>query len=265
MSSASEQIENLERANYAAMRGIAQATPGLDLVLRDDVVITSSTAFPAPDTTHACLLQAAPQKADDLITEVIRYFESRDLPTTIFVSPACTPADLSARLLRRGFTRQEAEEAWLVLKDLASIEIPKTIANISVRQITRQEASTFANTFMSAFELPVDFAPYMAQLLEPCIDLPEVYHYLASAGEEVIGTCSLLCHNSFGILGSVGVVPAHRKNGAATNMAIKAINEAIEQGVDTLMLQTMAGTRLERLLRISGFKKAFVRTCYTLS
>jgi hypothetical protein len=260
-----EQIANLERANYAAMLGIAQATPGLDLVLRDDVIITSSTTFPDPDTTHACLLQANPQTADDLINEVIDYFESKGLATTVYLSSACIPTDLGARLSSRGFVRQEADEAWLILENLPSFEIPTAVPHISVRRIAKVETLTFANTFMTAFGIPVDFAPYMAQLLEPCIDLPGVYHYLALSGDQVIGTCSLLCYQNFGILGSVGVVAAHRKNGAATNLAVKAATDARKQGVDTLMLQTTAGTGLERLLRISGFKKAFVRTCYTLS
>jgi GNAT superfamily N-acetyltransferase len=195
---------------------------------------------------------------------VTDYFQAKGLPTTIYVSPACTPDDLSQHLLSRKFIKQEAEEAWLVLYDLPNSGLPAPMRGTSVRPITKEEVSTFANTFMSAFEMPVDFAPYMAQLLQPCVGLPGVYHYLAIADDQPIGTCSLLCHNQFGILGSVGVLPEYRKRGAATNLAVQAAVQAREQGIDTLMLQTTAGTGLERLLRISGFKKAFVRTCYTL-
>jgi GNAT superfamily N-acetyltransferase len=264
MNESRSHILELELANYQAILPIAQVTPGLEVIIRDDVVITSSETFPAPDTTHACLVRATPETVEGLITEVTGYFQAKGLPTTIYVSPACTPDDLSQHLLSRKFIKQEAKEAWLVLYDLLHSGLPVPMRGASVRPITKEEVSTFANTFMSAFEMPVDFAPYMAQLLQPCVGLPGVYHYLAIADGQPIGTCSLLCHNQFGILGSVGVLPEHRKRGAATNLAVQAAVQAREQGVDTLMLQTTAGTGLERLLRISGFKNVFVRTCYTL-
>jgi GNAT superfamily N-acetyltransferase len=264
MNATLQYIADLERVNYVAMLAVAQVTPGLDLIIRDDVIITSSQTFPAPDTTHACLLRATPRAADDLIAEVIDHFESRNLPTSIFVSPACAPADLTGRLLSRGFVQQEASEAWLVLEDLQNFAMPATTSNVAVKLVTRDQVTTFAALFMAAFGMPVDFAPYMAQLLEPCIGLPGVYHYLACVDGQPIGTCSILCYENFGILGSAGVLPDHRRGGAATALAVQAATQALGEGVDTLVLQTAAGAPLERLLRISGFKPAFIRTCYTL-
>jgi hypothetical protein len=47
-------------------------------------------------------------------------------------------------------------------------------------------------------------------------------------------------------------------------LTVAAAQQAQEDGVDTLVLQTSAGFLLERLLRIYGFKKVFTRTSYTL-
>ncbi len=157
-----EEIAALELANYQATLPITQVTPGLDLSLRDDVILTSSEIFPSPDTTHACLLRAMPERVDDLIDEVVDYFSSRELPTTIFVSPACRPSDLSKRLKKRGFERQE-KEAWMVL-DLSSKEVPPSLGKVKIKQITRDEALIFANTFMASYEMPLDYAPGMVQL-----------------------------------------------------------------------------------------------------
>lgn len=259
-----QRIATLERANYAATLPIAQVTPGLDIVLRDDVIITSSEAFPAPDTTHACLLRATAQTADDLIAEVVVYFQAKGLPTAVFVSPACTPPDLPARLEDQGFVRQETLEAWMVLNHLQDVEIPPLSPRVAVRKIAPEEALTFAQIFMAAFDMPVDFAPYMAQSLAPSIGLPQVYHTIALLDGQPVGTFSLLCYERFGIIGSAGVLPAYRRSGAAHNMAIQAAAEAKARGIDTLIAQTAAGAPLERLARISGFQRAFTRTCYTL-
>jgi GNAT superfamily N-acetyltransferase len=264
MATEQQRIFEMEWANYAATREMAQVTPELELMLRDDVTITSSTAFPVPDTNHACLLRTTPQQANRLITEVIGYFQTRELPTTIYLSPVCSPADLPERLITSGFVEQKEQEAWMSLDDLPDYDIPELLPQIPVRTITPDEALTFAEVFMTAFGMPVDFAPAMAQLLAPSIGLDNIYHYLAFSDERPIGTCSLICYEQFGIVGSAGVVQARRGKGAATNLVAQAAREALDHGVQTLMLQTTAGTLLERFLRIKGFRRAFTRTCYVL-
>ncbi|HET89462.1 MAG TPA: N-acetyltransferase [Chloroflexi bacterium] len=257
-------IAELEWANYAATQVTAQVTPGLDVTLREDVVITTSQVFPSPDANHACLLRTTPPAADGLIAEIVDHFQSQGLPPTIFLSPACTPADLAERLLARGFVRQEEEEAWVVLENLRDFEIPALSLRVQVRPITADETLTYAQIFVAAFELPDEFAPYLAQLLAPSVGLPAVRHYLALLDGQPVGILSLLCYEGFGVIGSGGVLPAHRRSGAAFNLTIQAGREARERGIDTLMGQTAGGAPLERLLRISGFKTAFTRTCYTL-
>jgi N-acetylglutamate synthase-like GNAT family acetyltransferase len=116
-----------------------------------------------------------------------------------------------------------------------------------------------------AFELPGELEPFMVQLTEPSVGLPGVFHFVARQDEQSIGTCSLICYQDVGILGGAGVIPAHRGSKAVTNLIFKAGKLAQEQGVDRLLLQTTAGTLLERLLRISGFKRMFTRTAYTLA
>jgi len=150
------------------------------------------------------------------------------------------------------------------LDHLLDFEIPSPPSKIVVRQIARNEALIFASIFMTAFDMPVEFAPYMAQLLEPSVGLPGVRHYIALVDGQPVGICSLLCYESVGILASTGVAPAHRGCGVASSLAIKAASEARQQRVDTLILQTTAGTALERLLSISGFRKVFTRSCYVL-
>ncbi len=259
-----EQVAELEWANYAATLSSAQVTPGLEVTLREDVILTSSTSFPTHDSNHACLLRTTAQAADDLIAEIARFFQAKDLPIAIYVSPACKPSNLSERLLETGFNKQPEEEAWMILENLFDFDIPSPYPGISVKLITQSEAIVFSRVFMAAFDMPSDFAPIMAQLLKPTVGLPRVRHYLAFKKEQPIGTCSLLCYKSFGILGSTGVASEHRGSGAATNLAIRTLTDAREMGVDTVMLQTAADTWLERFLRISGFRRAFTRSCYIL-
>ncbi|MBN1486148.1 MAG: GNAT family N-acetyltransferase [Anaerolineae bacterium] len=258
-----EQVFELEWANYVITRATARVTPGLEVVLREDVVFNSSEAFPTPDFNHACLLRAAPETVNALIDDVVSYFNHRNLSPTVYISPACTPDNLAEVLMSRGFSKQKETEAWMILDNLPEFEFPALHSDIAVKQITTEDAQTFAEVFMQAFDMPLEFAPYMAQLMAPSIGLPGIFHYLAEFKGQPVGTCSILCHDNIGILGSFGVVSGRRRLGAATNMAVTAMRRAIEEGADQVVLQTTEGTLLERLLRISGFKKAFTRVGYT--
>ena len=258
-------IAELEWANYAATLPCAEATPGLDVVLRKDVILTSSQAFPAPDANHACLLRATPETVGRVIADLTDYFQSKRLPVAVYVSPACTPGNLPAVLSNTGFQKLEEEEAWLILEDLPHFSIPSSLPGVAVKRVTQDEVTQFARVFTTAFNLPPDFAPAMARLLGPSVGLPNASHYLAVQGGQPIGTCSLLRYETFGVLGSAGVLPDQRRSGAATNLVIQALRNAREKGLETIFLQTAAGTPLERFLCISGFTRSFTRSCYVLS
>jgi len=232
--------------------------------MREEVILMASQMLPLPDANHACRLRCSPQRAEELIEEIGTYYAARGLPATVYTSPACTPADLGERLTAHGYLRQEGLEAWLVLDSVARLPLPAAPAGVSVRRIEAGEAATFAQVFLAAFEMPLVFAPVLADYLEPSLSLPGSVHYLAEVDGTPVGTLSLLTDQSIGILGSAGVLPTHRRRRALTALAVAALGEARRRGVETLIVQTSADTPLERFLRISGFRRAFTRACYVL-
>lgn len=258
-------IAELERVNYCATLSSADATPGLDVIIRDDVIITTSEMLPTPDANHACLLRATDNSADALIAEITEQYHSRGLPAIIALSPACTPADLEQRLAESGFSKQGPLEAWMTLDGVLNRVTPDPFGGVTVHRIGPGQAEDFSRVFAEAFDLPAEYAPVMAQILEPTLGLPNVFHYLAAVGSEPVGTFSLLHYGTFGVVGSAGVLRKHRRSGAATNLTVQAVREAQRLGIDTLIQQTEAAQPLERLLRITGFERVFSRTYYQLN
>lgn len=257
-----ERIAELEWANYAATERSANVTQGLEVTLRDDVILNRSAVFPTPDVNHAALLRATAATVEPLLDDVIAYFEEEGLPVTLYLSPACMPLDLPARLKARGFVRQPEEEAWMVVDDLASLRLPPPPSYLEIHRITPNEAETFAEVFMRAFDMPLDYAPAMAQLLRPSIGLPGMYHYLAFQDDEAVGTMSLLCQDEVGVVGSAGVIQMRRGTRIASSLGYQVREDAQAEGMQTTVLQTTAGALLERFLRIIGFERGFTRTCY---
>lgn len=260
-----EDIAALERQNYVAMQPMVAVTPGVELILRDDVIITSSQMFPTPDVNHACLLRGTPETTPALIAEVLEHFTSRELPPTVFVSPACAPEDLPDLLEAQGFIRQKEREAWMVLEKAEDLVRSTPSARVEVHSIDKSEAITFAGVFLKAFGLPEEYAAPMAEVLSPSIGLPGMFHYVATFDGEPLGVCTLICHRDLAIVGSAGVIANRRGLKVFSGLTTRVYNDALAWGCKRALLQTTAGAPFERFLRIAGFKTYFTRTCYTLA
>jgi hypothetical protein len=260
-----EDIATLERQNYAAMQPMVAVTPGVELIMRDDVIITSSQVFPTPDANHACLLRATRETAPALIAEVVGHFTSRELPPTIFISPACTPEDLPDLLVAQGFVRQKEREAWMVLEKAEDLMRSTPSTRVEVHSIDKSEALTFAEVFLKAFGMPEEYAAPMAEVLSPSIGLPGMFHYVATFDGQPLGVCTLICHEDLAIFGSVGIVTSLRGLRVLSGLVAAAYADGYAWGCKRALIQTAAGRPLERFVRISGLKTYFIRTCYTLA
>ncbi|MEJ5309441.1 MAG: hypothetical protein WHX52_06690 [Anaerolineae bacterium] len=260
-----EDMAALERQNYVAMQPMVAVTPGVELILRDDVIITSSQVFPTPDANHACLLRATRETAPALIAEVVEHFTSRELPPTVFVSPACAPEELPAFLEAQGFVRQKEREAWMVLEKAEDLVRSTPSARVEVHSIDKSEAMTFAGVFLKAFGMPEEYATPLAEVMSPSIGLPGMFHYVATFDGEPLGVCTLICHKDLAIVGSAGVIANRRGLKVLSGLTTTVYNDAFAWGCKRALLQTTAGAPFERFLRIAGFKTYFTRTCYTLA
>jgi hypothetical protein len=260
-----QKIAELESIIPTIAMGLVEAVPGVEVVLRDDIVILSSHTFPSADINRAYLFRTAPEQTDALIEEVVDFFKSRDLPASIMISPACAPDNLPQRLEARGFLCQETDEAWMVLEGLQKVRVPKIDRSVTVKRVeNRTDVETFARVMTGAYDMPIDWAPFLAQMLEPTISVAGFAHYLAFVKGVPAATLTLMRHGPYATIGSGGVLPQYRGTRTIYNMAVEVISEAKRDGVETVVGQTSLGPKFERYLRIGGFKLAFRRTEYKL-
>ena len=258
-------IAELELIIPTIAQGLVEAIPGVEVVIRDDIVILSSHTFPSADINRAYLFRTTPECTDGLIDEVVSFFKSRDLPASIMLSPACAPADLSQRLEARGFVCQETDEAWMVLEGLQKVRAPKIDKTVTVKRVkNRSDVEIFAEVMTGAYDMPADWSSFLAQILEPTITVPGFAHYLAFVKGIPAGTLTLMRHGQYATIGSGGVLPQYRGTRTIYNMAVEVLSEAKRDGVETVVGQTSLGPKFERYLRIGGFKLAFRRTEYRL-
>jgi len=260
-----QKMAELELIIPTIVQGLADVVPGVEVLLRDDIVILSSQSFPSVDINRAYLFRTTFEKTDGLIDEVVDFFKTRELPAIMMVSPACTPDNLPERLEARGFVRQEVDEAWIVLENLQKFKVPKVDKGVTVKRVENgEEIAIFSEIMTRAYDMPVDWTPFLAQMLEPTITVPGFAHYLASVKNIPVATLTLMRHKNYVTMGSAGVLPEYRGTRTIYNLAAEVIAEAKREGIETIVIQTSLGPKFERYLRIVGFKLAFRRTEYKL-
>lgn len=261
-----QKIAELELIIPTIAQGLVEAVPGVEVLLRDDIVILSSHSFPSADINRAYLFRTTPECTDVLIEEVIDFFKTRGLPASIMVSPACMPDDLPQRLETRGFLRQETDEAWMILEGLQKVKAPKIDKSVTIKRVeNKADVETFAAVMTGAYDMPSEWAPSLAQMLEPTITVPGFAHYLAFVKGVPAATLTLMRYRQYATIGSGGVLPEYRGTRTIYNMAVEVLLEAKRDGVETVVGQTSLGPKFERYLRIGGFKLAFRRTEYKLA
>jgi hypothetical protein len=260
-----QKIAELELIIPTIAQGLVEAVTGVEVVVRDDIVILSSHSFPSADINRAYLFRTTPERTDALIDEVVDFFKTRDLPASIMVSPACTPDDLPRRLEARDFLCQETDEAWMVLEGLQKVRVPKIDRSVTVKRVgNKEDVITFAEVMTGAYDMPSDWTPFLAQMLEPTITVPGFSHYVAFVKGVPAATLTLMHHRQYATIGSGGVLPQYRGTRTIYNMAVEVLSEAKRDGIETVVGQTSLGPKFERYLRIGGFKLAFRRTEYKL-
>ena len=265
MNLTAQKIAELELIIPTVLQGLAQVVPGVEVILRDDLVILSSHSFPSADINRAYLIRTTPEGVDALIEEVVDFFKTRELPASIMVSPACRPADLPQRLDVRGFLPLETDEAWMIMDGLQKVRAPKISRSVTIKRVeTKADVEAFAGVMTEAYDMPADWIPFLVQMLEPTVTIPGFAHYLAFIKGVPAGTLTLMRHKQCVTIGSAGVLPQYRGTNIIYNMAVEVLSEAKREGVETVVLQTSLGSKFERFLRIAGFKLAFRRTEYKL-
>lgn len=259
-----KKIAEFETVIPTCIQTLSNVLPGIQTILRDDLVLIYSQEYPSQDINRAFLLRETPEKIESLIDEVIAYFKERGMPTIIMVSPGCTPADLPERLLKRGFVRQEPDESWLILENIKNVKVPWTDPRVDVRLVTKDDLGVFAETMTAAYEMDTEWIPMLEKTLAPSIGLPNINNYLAFINNKPVATVTTMHHKEYVVVGSGGVIPAYRGTSLIYNLAVVALAKARDNGANTILAQTTVGPKFERFLRICGLKQAFKRQGFIL-
>ncbi|MBN1657686.1 MAG: hypothetical protein JXA93_04760 [Anaerolineae bacterium] len=258
-----EEVAALERANYLALQPWAQSLPGSTVTVRDEVITTRAALFPTPDLNHACLLCSTPAEVERLIDEVVAPFKRRRRKVHVFVSPACTPADVRERLLARGFEEEDDEEPWLRF-DLRGW-LPPPVGSDAVRVVRARpaDARIFTRVYLASFGMTAALAPLLAPVIKKMMRVPSTHYGLAWVDGQPAGVCVWHSHGDIAALGGMGVLRSFRGSRVATTLGMQVMLDAQAEGKTTIIAQ-MVDPGFEGFVSQYGFERVFTRTHYVL-
>ncbi len=194
-----------------------------------------------------------------MIDELMRLYGRQRTTFGIDVSPAAQPAQLSDWLLERGL-----RPGYNLAKVIRGTEPPPHIeTDLRIEPVTEANAAHFAHVAQIGFGMP----DWMEPMFEYIVTLPDVYNYLAYAGDVPAAVGSLYVGDGIGALFNGATLPEYRRRGAQGAIMARRIQDGIALGCRWFTTETNEDTpeapnpSYHNMLR-TGFQLAYLRPIY---
>ena len=196
--------------------------------------------------------------ADDL-DRVEHFFRSRDVPSTIVVSPL-SDMSLPALLGERGY--RIAEFNSVLIKRISPNEPFEPPAGIVIERVTPQTARPWMHSIAKGFsqEITVDeevFGGFAA--------LPGALAFLARIDGEAVGGCGgrIIPEARIAALFGTATLPEFRQRGVQSALIALRLHEASKAGCEYAVVSTNPGSGSQRNMERRGFRVAYTKVVMT--
>lgn len=246
----------------ATMNGVSEATKaafGTAIYEIGGATVVVIEKMPVTEFNRVIGLGDYQPATEAMIDEIIELYGRKNLPFGISVSPAAQPSQLTDWLLERGF-----KFSYNLAKVIRGTEPPPVIkTDLRIEPVTEANAADFAYASQQGFGMPEWLAPLMAE----SATAPDVYAYVAYAGDEPAGVGALAMTGEVGHLFNGATVPKFRRRGAQGAIMARRIEDAVKMGARWVATETgestpeMPNSSYNNMLR-TGFKLAYLRPFY---
>ena len=192
--------------------------------------------------------------ADRLIGDAVQFYRDKYFDCIVTLSPLDRPVDLGERLQRRGF-----ELALMPVAMLCDQPAEPVVAeDVRVDVVNAGQYDVWADIMCRCFGNP----PEAGELGRTVLDVPEVGLYLAHRGGEPAGTALLYSADGMGYIDVVGVLPEHRRQGVASAIVARILEDSTAMGNRWTALEVESDSTAESVYRRRGFRRMHFRPRY---
>ena len=198
-----------------------------------------------------------PAEVDRLIDDAIRLFQEKSFDCVFTLSPLDRPANLSERLVARGFTHGITASAMVYVPPIAPSPV-QSAAQVEVSD--ESDYDIWADVMCRSFDLP----RAMGDVGRRVLFVPEVRCYLARVNGVPVGTTLLYSQFGMGYIDLIGTLPEYRHQGVASALLTQAVSDSQSLGNRWTTLEATTGSNVGRLYEKYGFRTAYHRQRYTM-
>lgn len=218
--------------------------------------------IPIPAFNRVIGLGVFQPATEAMVDEAIAAYGRKKQPFWISVSPAAQPAQLTDWLLERGF---KPTGNWAkVVRGTAPP--PEIKTDLRIEPVTEANIADYSKVIIGGFGMP----DWTASMFEDLARVPNVYSYLAYAGDEPAGVGSMVVNGELCGLFNGATLPEFRRRGAQGAIMARRLEEGMKQGCRWFTTETDEDTpdnsnpSYRNMLR-TGFHLAYLRPNYEYS
>ena len=196
-------------------------------------------------TTHL-----EPDRADEVIGEVLVRMRERGAPFIWWVMPSASPSDLANRLQAQGLVDDGRWPGYAIATE--ALADPPPVAGLEIRRVRGTEAF---DAYLGVYAPILSPSPAFTEMFERAArrigfgeDAPE-QHFVGLLDGEPVATVSVVTGGGAAGIYNVTTVEAARGRGIGAAMTVAAARHGAEQGftLATLQASTMGRSVYERL------------------
>ena len=223
--------------------------------------LVSNRRIPFTAYNLAYRVNVTESKAEKLIADVVKYYESNGLKPCFAVSPATRPPTFVNSLLSAGFKLALEEDAMVHKGKSKNF---KAVPDVNIVADDGSLLDVWTDVNMKGFGIPVVLRDALLDMFRKASQYKGTKSYLGYFQGKPAGVCGLVSFNKVGGIFSVGTAPEYRRQGVATALLQRAITDSLTMGNDLLYLITTKGSDAERLYTTLGFRVAYSHRRYEL-
>lgn len=223
---------------------------------------------PADDLpwNYAALAQVNEGEEDSLIDRVESFSRAHHRTPAFYIDPAIATPSLTTALERKGFVLEE-EEIWMTYAAVPQEKLSLGALHIETVE-TAAQMDEFMEVFRDAFELPSMDDPDEITLRRAFREPPQgvrISHFIGrnNEGQPVAVASTYIADGVAGIY-NVGVAMQARRRGYGVEVTRVAMANALNAGVERILLQTELNSAAQGLYERLGFQKSFVGEIWAL-
>lgn len=200
---------------------------------------------------------------NQVIDEVRLIFANRNRKLSLYITP-CSYLYENDNLIPKNFIKG-ATDAWMILDNQKIIKNYKIPESIIIGRVSENEIDEYVHTFNLSYNenKPHSTLPeYYINCLRRSFnlknnDFQKDYVY-AKINNKIVGVALMVSNNEITGIYGIGTTKEYRRKGVATSIIAFLIKQAIVGvGSRIIMLQTEAGSKIEKWYSDIGFRVIF--------